>query len=207
MDDVWGEVSKERLELADLLETLSPEEWDAPSLCEQWRVRDVAAHVVEGAGKLGFGKTITGFVKSGFNLNKMIGNAGIQGGNEPTDELLRKLREVANSETTPPMTKPIDMLSDAMIHTQDIRRPLNKPRQIPEDRLRVVLDAMKSQQPFVGAKKRIAGLKLTATDMDWSAGEGPEVRGPGEALLMAMVGRKAALEDLSGEGLATMRTR
>jgi uncharacterized protein (TIGR03083 family) len=207
MDDVWAEVSKERLDLADLLETLSPEEWDAPSLCERWRVRDVVAHIVEGAGKLSFGRTITGFVKSGFNLNKMIGNAGIEAGNEPTEDLLRKLREVATSETTPPMTKPIDMLTDAMIHTQDIRRPLNKPRQIPEDRLRIVLDAMKSQQPFVGAKKRIAGLTLTATDIEWSTGEGPEVRGPGEALLMAMVGRTSALDDLSGDGVATIRTR
>jgi uncharacterized protein (TIGR03083 family) len=207
MDDVWGEVSKERLELADFLETLTPEEWDAPSLCERWRVRDVAAHIVEGAGKLGLGKTVTGFVKAGFNLNKMIGNAGIEAGNEPTDELVKKLREAANSETTPPMTKPIDMLSDAMIHTQDIRRPLNKPRQIPEDRLCLVLDSMKTQQPFVGAKKRIAGLKLVATDMDWTCGEGPEVRGTGEALLMAMVGRTPAIDDLTGEGVATMRTR
>src|SRR5262249_15155355 len=145
------------------------------SLCDKWRVRDVVAHVVEGSGKLSFVKTITGFVKAGFNLNKMIGDAGVAAGKEPTDELLRQLREVANNEVTPPLTKPIDMLSDAMIHTQDIRRPLNKPRQVPEDRLRLVLDSMKTQQPFVGAKKRVAGLQLIATDIEWTWGDGPEV--------------------------------
>ena len=68
-----------------------------------------------------------------------------------------------------------------------------------------MLDAMKGVQPVLGNKKRIAGLKLVATDMDWSCGEGLEVRGTGEALLMAMNGRTAALDDLSGEGLATLR--
>ena len=58
-----------------------------------------------------------------------------------------------------------------------------------------------------GAKKRIAGLKLTATDMDWSHGNGPEVTGPAEALVMMMAGRLVALDDLSGEGKTTLVTR
>ena len=47
---------------------------------------------------------------------------------------------------------------------------------------------------------RTRGLRLVATDIDWSHGGGPEVRGPGEALLMAMAGRGDALKDLSGPG-------
>src|SRR5829696_3067782 len=36
----------ERAELADFLQTLSPSQWEAPSLCADWRVRDVVAHVI-----------------------------------------------------------------------------------------------------------------------------------------------------------------
>jgi hypothetical protein len=59
----------------------------------------------------------------------------------------------------------------------------------------------------VGTKKRIAGLRLRATDVDWSHGDGPEVTGPGLSLLVAMTGRPGGLDALSGEGLATMRSR
>jgi hypothetical protein len=53
----------------------------------------------------------------------------------------------------------------------------------------------------------MAGYKLTATDMDWSHGSGPEVIGPAEALVMMMAGRLGALDDLSGEGKAVLATR
>ena len=66
---------------------------------------------------------------------------------------------------------------------------------------------MKAQGPVLGNKKRVAGLKLAATDIDWTFGDGPEVRGTGEALLLAICGRKAALDDLEGEGVATLRSR
>ena len=61
--------------------------------------------------------------------------------------------------------------------------------------------------PTLTAKKNANGLKLVATDMDWTPGEGPEVSGPGEALLMAIVGRPQALDELDGHGLATLRRR
>ena len=50
------------------------------------------------------------------------------------------------------------------------------------------------------AKKRLAGLKLTATDVDWSTGDGPEVSGPAMSLILAMVGRAKALDDCTGAG-------
>ena len=107
----------------------------------------------------------------------------------------------------PPGTKPEDVLSDTVIHTQDIRRALGEPGAVPEDRLIVVLDRMKNTGTILGNKKRIAGLKLVATDSSWTTGDGPEVRGTGEALLMAMCGRKGAIDDLTGEGVGTLRSR
>ena len=73
--------------------------------------------------------------------------------------------------------------------------------------MRAALDRMKNTGSILGNKKRVAGLKLVASDMEWTCGDGPEVRGAGEALLMAMCGRKSALDDLSGDGVATLRSR
>ena len=204
--DIWAEVTAERNELCDFLETLSTEEWDAPTLCTEWKVRDVVGHLIMGSEKLGFGKSISALAKSGLSMNKMIANTAKQVGKEPPEDLLKRLRENASSQTVPPMTKPADLLSDTLIHTQDIRRPLGKPRDVPPERLRLALDDMKAVG-FMGNKKRIAGLKLAATDLDWTCGDGAEVCGPGEALLLAMTGRRSVLDELTGDGVATLRAR
>lgn len=60
---------------------------------------------------------------------------------------------------------------------------------------------------MIGGRKRIAGVKLQATDADWSIGSGPEVSGPMVSLVLAIAGRAGALKDLSGKGLATLRSR
>jgi len=70
-----------------------------------------------------------------------------------------------------------------------------------------VRDLARATAPLLHGKQRSAGLRLRATDIDWSAGEGPEVRGPAASLILAVTGRKPALADLSGEGLETLRSR
>ena len=92
------------------------------------------------------------------------------------------------------------------IHQQDIRRPLGLPRTIPPDRLRATLEFAKTAPVIRGFWHR-RGLRLVATDVDWSVGAGPEVRGPGEAVLLAIAGRNATIDELSGPGLATLRPR
>lgn len=207
MSDTWTMVAETRAELVDYLGSLSSEQWDAPSLCAEWKVRDVVGHLVEGANKLPMGKVVGGVVKNGFNLNKMLSAMAIDEGKHTPDELLASMRAAVALRNTPPMAKPEDVLSDTVIHVQDIRRALGAPPSVPEDRLRLVLDRMKNTGSIIGNKKRIAGVKLVATDMEWSHGDGPEVSGTGEALLMAMCGRSAALDDLAGDGVAVLRSR
>jgi uncharacterized protein (TIGR03083 family) len=93
-----------------------------------------------------------------------------------------------------------------MIHHQDIRRTLDLPRQIPPERLRRVLDLV-PPNPRLRAGARIRGLRLQATDIDWAHGSGLEVRGTGEALLMAMAGRRQAVGELTGPGQPRLATR
>ena len=97
-------------------------------------------------------------------------------------------------------------LTDGMIHHQDIRRPLGMPRDIPADRLRAALE-FAQYAPVIRGFWHRRGLRLIATDVDWSTGSGPEVRGPGEAVLLAIAGRDAAVDELDGPGLATLQPR
>jgi hypothetical protein len=80
-------------------------------------------------------------------------------------------------------------------------------RKLPEDTLIEVADNVKNIGFPLGARKRIAGLRLVASDLSWSAGEGPVVEGPAASLILAMAGRANALEDLSGEGVETLASR
>jgi uncharacterized protein (TIGR03083 family) len=97
-------------------------------------------------------------------------------------------------------------LTDNMIHQQDIRRPLGIARTIPPERLRVALDFVR-YAPTIRGAWRARGVRLIATDVDWSHGKGPEVRGTGEALLMVMAGRRVALADLDGAGVVSLAAR
>jgi uncharacterized protein (TIGR03083 family) len=203
--DAWEMVREERIELADLLDTFTPEEWDAPTLCTGWRVREVTAHLVE-AATMPKGHYIGAALRTGFRVNTMLDREARRLGASPPDELARTLRETAASHNLPPGTKAKDLAMDVFVHTQDVRRPLGRPSTIPEDRLRAVADDLRANAPM-GARKRIAGLRLEATDINWSTGTGAEVTGPAEALIMAMAGRPAALDDLTGPGVATLRSR
>jgi hypothetical protein len=97
-------------------------------------------------------------------------------------------------------------LVDGMIHQQDIRRPLGIQRAIPPPRLQTVLNYALTA-PAVRGARRTRGVRLVATDVDWGHGSGPDVHGPGEALLIAMAARPSALDDLAGPGKATLAQR
>ena len=93
------------------------------------------------------------------------------------------------------------------MHGEDIRRPLGIAHSYDADGLRIVADFFKGSNLIIGAKKRITGLTLKATDSDWTTGSGPLVEGPLLSLVMSMKGRKPAYDDLSGDGVATLRAR
>jgi len=203
--DIWPAIHKERQALATDLEELTDEQWATPSLCADWTVRDVLAHMTASAktSSMGFfGK----FVGAGFSLNKMSAkDITAEKGSSPADTLGRFKTQVSSSKHPP---GPNDTwLGEAIIHAEDIRRPLGIKHEYPADAVVQVADFYKGSNLVIGAKNRIAGLRLQATDTDWSHGDGPEVTGPIVALVLAMTGRKAAIDDLSGDGVATLRAR
>jgi hypothetical protein len=132
---------------------------------------------------------------------------GLALGAAPPDELLKRFRNTVGTHRTPPGAKPEIMLTDLVCHCGDIRRPTGVTRSVPESTLLTVADTVTRIGFPLHAKKRIAGLRMTATDSDWSVGEGPPLEGPLAALIFVMAGRKVPLEDLSGEGKQTLQSR
>ena len=197
----------EMLDLVERLADLDGEKWNSPSLCAQWRIRDVLADMTAGAeGAFGIGAIVGGMLRHGCNYNRWVAADGRSRGQRDPGLTLGALQNAASREASP-RARPARSLMHVLVHGQDICRPLGIRRDLPETHLVPVADFVKSDVHIFGAKKRIAGLTLTATDMDWSHGTGPEVTGPLEALVMMMAGRSVALDDLSGKGAHTLSAR
>ncbi|WP_280231507.1 maleylpyruvate isomerase family mycothiol-dependent enzyme [Nocardia cyriacigeorgica] len=196
---IRGMVAAERAQLIEMLRDLSEAEWESPSLCTGWRVRDVAGHLMyDTYSPLTYAVLTVKCLGSVDKTNEAIVTASAR---LTTGELVDALEHRAGrlSRFAPQL-----LLADLMVHQQDIRRPLGRGRDIPEERLITVLN---HPDPFARPGRRTKGLRFVATDVSWSSGDGPEVRGPGEALALAMVGRTAALDDLTGDGVAQLRRR
>jgi uncharacterized protein (TIGR03083 family) len=200
--------SDEMLHLVERLSGLDDERWNAASLCDQWRIRDVLAHVTAGAeGAFGVATVIGGMVRHRFNYNRWVAADGRARGQQDPEVVLRALRNAAADRRARSGSPSVRGLMHVLVHGQDMCRPLGITRDLPAAHLVAVADLVKNDAFIFGAKKRIAGLKLRATDVDWAHGDGPEVTGPAEALVMMMAGRKVALDDLSGEGKAMLVSR
>ncbi|MFD2092592.1 maleylpyruvate isomerase family mycothiol-dependent enzyme [Blastococcus deserti] len=188
----------EREDLLELLERLTPDQWRAPSLCEGWSVHDVVAHVLS-YDELGPRQLAARFARGLFLVDR-VNAVGLRDYTVRTPaELVDLLRaHLTPSGLTAGLGGAIG-LTDVMIHQQDIRRPLGEPRHIPAERL---LPALRTAlfSPVLRGVVRVRDVRLVATDIDWSFGRGPEVRGTGEALLLAVAGRGVVADELSGPG-------
>jgi uncharacterized protein (TIGR03083 family) len=203
--DPWPTIHAERAALADDLEALSDKQWTTPSLCPEWTVRDVVAHLAGGA-KIGPPQFLAKLVKAGFNRHRMQRDYLVaELGDSPADTLAR-YRAISTS-TRHPTGPDAAWLGEAIIHAEDIRRPLHIAHHYPAEAVTRVANFYAATNLVLGAKSRIAGLRLFATDTDWSQGVGPGVSGPVVALLMAMTGRSQAVVDLDGEGVDLLRSR
>ena len=192
----------EREELAALLEGLTPEQWDSPTLCDLWRVRDVAVHTVS-YDELGPAALVGRFLKGRLSVDRINSLGVAEFADRAPEQIAAFVRGHLEPRGLATGFGGMIAVADGMIHQQDIRRVLGISRTIDPERLRAVLDFAR-YAPLIRGAWRARGVRLVATDLDWAHGRGPEVRGTGEALLMAMAGRRAALSDLEGPGKAKL---
>lgn len=205
MPDLWATIAAERGALANDLADLEPAQWDTPSLCPGWTVRDIVAHL-SATASLNPATFFLNMAKAGFSFDKFA-NAQIAKHRGPDPAAtLGEFRGLQNSTSAPPGPK-TSWLGEVVVHGEDLRRPLGISHTYPPDAVREVIDFFKGSNMLIGSKKRVAGLALKATDDDWQHGEGEAVEGPLLSLLLAMTGRAAGCDDLAGPGVPPLRSR
>jgi uncharacterized protein (TIGR03083 family) len=203
--NTWKLIEIERTRLADTLGGLTAQEWQQPSLAAGWDNHLTLAHIV-GSAQVNFRKAIFGLVSHGFNFSKMTADFNQQTAKASSPALVAKLRELSTARDRPPGPVAAQLL-EVVVHGEDIVFPLGRKVEHDDAALIAAAEYAKKEQTFVGVRKRIAGLHARATDFDWSTGTGPEVSGPMVPLLLAICGRKAALDELSGDGVEILRGR
>jgi len=205
MSDIWPVIHRERKQLAADLDGLTGDQWNTPSLCSSWSVHQVLAHLVATA-KMTPPRFLALFARAGFNFSR-FNERNVAAETRPTPvETLAEFRAHLSDTTSPP--GPGDSwIGEIVIHAADIRRPLGIEYQTPVEVCRRVADFYKNSNMLIGAKSRITGVNLTASDVAWSTGSGPDAYGPILSLVQAMTGRGAALADLAGPGVSVLRSR
>jgi uncharacterized protein (TIGR03083 family) len=202
---VWPTIEAERKALAADLDGLDDAGWNTTTLANPWTVRDVVAHMTA-ATKLSGPKFFGKLAGSGFKFESVQAK-GIASelGATPADTLTHFEAQI-DSHGHPP--GPIDtILGESIVHSEDIRRPLGIAHTYPTDTLARLGTFYAKSNLIIGGKTRASGLTWRATDTDWSHGDGPLVTGSMLDIVMAITGRRAAYDKLSGDGVETLRGR
>ena len=195
---------RERSALVDDLRTLTPEQWRSPTLCGEWDVEDVVAH-------LGAASTLSllGWLRSmaGARFDADVHN----------QRRLEEFRGATPAETLERFagTGPIALpgkespggLGEIIVHAEDIRRPLGLRHEPDTEGLLATARFFATKDFAVNSRSLVKGLRLHATDAEFRAGSGPEVSGPLLSLVMAMAGRLDVLTDLHGDGAPELTRR
>jgi uncharacterized protein (TIGR03083 family) len=203
----WSIIVERRRALADILGTLTDQEWETPSLCAGWRVRDVAAHLAMTPNPPSAGAMLTEAVRAGGSFDRLNHDVAVRYAQRSPADLVGELHRDADSRRLPVVTNYRNVLFDVLVHSQDIAVPLGRHLPMPVDAAAAgATRVWRMGWPF-WARRRLRGLSLTATDTRWSAGTGEQVTGPIEALLLLLTGRTdTALRRLTGPGTRHLTT-
>ncbi|WP_426512226.1 maleylpyruvate isomerase family mycothiol-dependent enzyme [Dactylosporangium sp. McL0621] len=208
-DRLWSVVDSQYAAVADLLSSLTPEEWRRPSLCTQWTVREVAAHLtMQHMGPGAFLSRLPIVLRARGNLNRALRDmAVVQARSLSDDELVARLRASIGSRRPNLGVTRYETLTDILVHSQDIAIPLGRDLPVPPDAAAAAATRMMTMhwpRPFP-IKQTLQRYSLSATDTAWHLGTGPAIEGPMRALLLLVCGRLVALDDLTGAGVASLR--
>ena len=201
----WAAIADRRRALAQLVEGRPDEDWERPSLCTEWRIRDVVAHVALTPHSPTVGAILLAAVRARGDFDRVNRDMARAYAARPPAELVADLRESADSRRKPAITTLDNLLFDVLVHVQDVALPLGVECPPPPAAAREGVERVwRMGWPF-WAKRKLRGLRLEATDVDWTVGDGPVVRGPAQALLLLLTGRAAAaLPALAGPGVARL---
>ena len=186
-DAIWDCIDSQRADLADVLDGLTPQQWTSPSLCDGWKVRDVAAHLTH--SHMSPLRAVLEAARSGFRFDPMIRRLAIED-SRTQPQIIAALRGMVGSRRKIPGTSDRDPLMDVLVHGQDIAVPLGIDRPMPADAAVEVANHLWRMRFPMKPARRLKGTRLVATDADFAAGEGAEVRAPIRDVVMILAGRR-----------------
>jgi uncharacterized protein (TIGR03083 family) len=186
VDQIWASVDAQRRDLADLIETFGAQQWTAPSLCDGWRVRDVAAHLTH--SHMPPGRMIVEAVKSAFRFDPMIRRLAVED-TRSQSEIAAALRAMAGVRKKVPGTSVQQPMIELLVHGQDMAVPLGIDLPMPTDAAVEAAKRLGGMKFPINAVRHLDGVRLVATDADFAVGEGREVRAPIREIVMILAGR------------------
>ncbi|MFI6131320.1 maleylpyruvate isomerase family mycothiol-dependent enzyme [Micromonospora sp. NPDC051141] len=203
--ELWALAHAERAALADDLAGLDAARWAHRSLCGRWTVEQVVAHLTA-AASVGRARWVVSVVGARFDFDKHNDRRLAEHRGADPAETLDRFRRIIHS-TTSTFGPTEAWLGEVVLHAQDIRRPLGLGRTPPVEAVTPVARFFAGRDFTVSGRSAIRGLRVAATDGPFAAGAGPLVSGTTLALTMAMAGRAAYCDDLTGPGVPTLRQR
>ena len=204
-DTVWKHIHAERAALAETLRGLDPEQWDVESVCPGWTVKDVAAHVIS-TPQLPPRELVRLFARNlGRSYNAMIFREVKRLGLQPREQILADYETYAGSTKKVATTTVIEPLIDALVHHQDILRPLGLRHEMAPDAAAVAADRCRTLSFLMNSRPIVKGVRMVATDIDWVRGSGPTLEAPMQELLLVCAGRARVATDLSQDGVEVVR--
>jgi len=198
--DLQPVVAAEFAALADLLGSATEAQWDTPSLCAGWRVREVIAHMTM-AARYPEDQFMAELRRYDFDFGRLSNEIASRDAALPASELVAGLRSEVMQHWTPPGGGYHGALNHVVIHGLDVTVPLGVPRRSPDDTIRIVLDDLTRGDVHEHFGTSIKGRSLQATDLDWSYGSGPPLRGKAEDLALVLCGRTIPAGRIDGEPL------
>ncbi|WP_410870274.1 maleylpyruvate isomerase family mycothiol-dependent enzyme [Nocardia sp. A7] len=202
---LWAMAHAERAALADDLADLDAEQWGRGSLCGSWTVEDVLAHLTA-AASVGRVRWVASVLGARFDFDEHNERRKAEHLGRTPAETLARFRAIIPSTTSAPGPTAA-WLGEVIVHAQDIRRPLGLSHTPSVEATTAVAEFFASRDFTVPGRTLIDGLRLEATDGPFATGTGPLVSGTTIALTMAMAGRDAYCDDLTGLGASTLRDR
>lgn len=198
-DTIRAWTAEERRRTAKDLRIVADAAWELPSLCDGWRCRDVLGHLVwlaESTRPKVFRDVALTFRPP----NPAIRRIGRRHGDVEVNELLDRLEAAAEGNFYLPGAGPQAALAEVLTHRADITRVTEGPTRSSDERTHVVVTTYRDYWWFYGVSRQVRSAHLVADDAGFSVGpnDGPEVRGPGLALMLALAGRRGARADLHG---------
>lgn len=179
--------------VAGLLEELTAEQWESPSLCEGWRVRDVAGHIIWRIGNSAGGMlrdARTALFVEHISPRHIMDELSLRAGEGDYEEIVRRIRSIAAARLAGVGRTGIGDLIESVVHGFDIAQPLGIDLAIDQ----AITDSVAARSTLLAGSKVRSVLRertLVASDAGWRIGHGPELEGTAEAIVLFLFGRRA----------------